>query len=91
MSGQHEKLRQALDDLQAQLAEMRQVDPDVAAHLDTTISRAQAVLDAAPESPDEQQSVSEQFGDALLHYEASHPTLAGTLRSVVDALGQIGI
>jgi hypothetical protein len=91
MSGQHEKLRQALDDLQAQLAEMREVDPNVAAHLDTTIAQAQAVLDAAPAAADDQQTVSEQFNDALLHYEASHPTLAGTLRSVVDALGQIGI
>jgi hypothetical protein len=91
MSGQHEKLRQALDDLQAQLAEMREVDPDVAAHLDTTIARAQAVLKTAPDSTAEHNTVSEQFSDALLHYEASHPTLAGTLRSVVDALGQIGI
>ncbi len=91
MTGDHEKLREALDNLQAQLAEMRQIDPELALHLDATISHAKRVIDPVPTSVDQHQTVSGQFHEALLHYEASHPTLAGTLRSVVDALAQIGI
>jgi hypothetical protein len=91
MNGGHEKLRQALEDLQARLAELRTIDPAVAEHLATTIAEARTLL--AKESPAaaEHQGVSESFGEALRNYEASHPTLAGNLRSVVDALAQIGI
>ncbi len=88
MSG-HEQLQRALDDLQAHLDEMRQLDPNVARHLDTTIERAKGVL--AGEEPAEPHRVSQQLSDAIQHYEASHPTLAGNLRSVIDALAQIGI
>ena len=90
MSGEHDKLRQALEELQAQLDELRQIDAGAAEHLDATIAEAQAVLAAQPEGQ-EPHTVSEQFSDALQHYEASHPTLAGNLRSVIDALAQIGI
>ena len=91
MSGGHENLRRALDNLQAQLAEMRDVSPDVAAHLDTSIAQAKAVLETPPAEAEHPHGVAEQFSEAMLHYEASHPTLAGNLRSVIDALGQIGI
>lgn len=90
MNGGHEKLRQALEELQSRLAEMRTVDPAVAEHLETTIAEARAVL--TKESPaEEQEGVADSFGEALRNYEASHPTLAGNLRSVIDALAQIGI
>ncbi len=88
MSG-HEQLHKALDDLQAHLEEMRQLNPDVAKHLDTTIEQAKGVL--AGDTAAEHHTVSQQFRDAVQHYEATHPTLAGSLRSVIDALAQIGI
>jgi len=90
MSGEHDKLRQALADLKTHLEELREIDPAVAAHMDTTLAEAQNVLKSEPQG-EERQNVSEQLNDAMLHYEASHPTLAGNLRSVIDALAQIGI
>ncbi len=90
MSGEHDKLRQALEELQAHLAELRQIDADAAAHLDATIAEAQGVLASLPEGQ-EPHTVGDQFKEALMHYEASHPALAGNLRSVIDALAQIGI
>ena len=90
MSGEHDKLRQALEDLQAHLAELRQIDASAAANLDATIADAQSVL-GSQSAGQEPHTVAEQFNEALLHYEASHPTLAGNLRSVIDALAQIGI
>ncbi len=89
--GGHEKLRQALDELQARLAEMHEVDPAVAEQLTGSIARAQNVLAAERAEQDEHQGVADSFNDALLQYEAAHPTLAGNLRSVIDALAQIGI
>lgn len=91
MSGHHEELRNALDELQARLDEMRSVDPAVATHLDSAIGQAQALLAGQPAESDEHRSMVDQLKEAMFKYEASHPTLAGNLRSVVDALGQMGI
>ena len=91
MTSQHDKLRQALAQLQAQLDELRAVDPAVAEHLDSMIGQAQAVLAGRPTGGDEHRSMVEQLGDAVLKYEATHPTLAGNLGSVIDALAQMGI
>jgi ABC-type transporter Mla subunit MlaD len=91
MSDGHEKLRQALEELQTRLNDLREIDPEAADQLDHSIANAQHVLAAAPEVSPEHQSVTESFHDALLQYEAAHPTLAGNLRSVIDALAQIGI
>jgi hypothetical protein len=90
MTGEHEPLRKALDQLEAQLDELREVDPDVAAQLDATIHQAQGVL-AGGEKAKDHQSVLEQLKDAVLQYEASHPTLAANLGAVIRALGQMGI
>lgn len=91
MNGGHEKLRQALEDLQAQLAELRTVDPAIADHLEATIDEARGVLSQESSPATEHEGVADSFGEALRNYEASHPTLAGNLRSVIDALAQIGI
>ncbi len=91
MNGGHEKLRQALRELQTQLAELRTIDPAVAEHLETTIAEANSVLGREAAPVEEHQGVADQFGEALRNYEASHPTLAGNIRSVIDALAQIGI
>ena len=88
---EHEKLRGALDALQAQLDEMRQVDPDLATHLGSTLDQAQALLAGRPTREDEHGSLVEQLKDAVLKYEASHPTLAGNIGSVINALGRMGI
>jgi hypothetical protein len=89
MAGEHEELRKALDQLQAQLDEMRAVDPVVAAELGSTIKEAKGVL--AGKAAGEQQSMFEQLRDTVLEYEASHPTLAGNIGAVIRALGQMGI
>ncbi len=91
MTEQHEKLRQALEQLQSQLEELRGVDPQVAGHLDETIRDAHAVLSGQAAEAEKHKSLLDEFNDALLQYEASHPTLAGNLGSVIDALGRMGI
>jgi hypothetical protein len=91
MADEHDELRTALDRLQAQLDDLRDVDEAVAAQLGTTIEQAKAALAARGKPGDEHDSVLEQLKDAVLAYEASHPTLAGNLGAVIRALGQMGI
>jgi hypothetical protein len=88
---QHEKLQKSLAQLQAQLDELRELDPAVAAHLDATIQQAQSLIGNREAKGAEHESTLEQVQDALVRYEATHPTLAGTLRSVIDGLAQMGI
>ncbi|REK11464.1 MAG: DUF4404 family protein [Planctomycetota bacterium] len=91
MSEHHEKLRQALENLGAQLDELRELDPAVAEHLDANLSQARGVLAGQPVEDHEHRSSLEQLQDAVLKYEASHPRLSEYLGSVIDALGQMGI
>jgi hypothetical protein len=91
MTDPRDKLKSALDELQAQLEEMRAVDPEVAGQLGSTIDQARAVLAGRPTGTDEHASLIEQLKGAVLEYEASHPTLSGNLGAVISALGQMGI
>jgi hypothetical protein len=90
MTGEHDQLRQILDQLQAQLNEVRRLDPAVATHLESTIAEAKAALAGRP-TPAAHRSIVERLSDAMLKYEASHPALAGNLGSIIDALGRMGI
>lgn len=91
----HEKLRETLDQLRSQLDELRRRDPAVADQLAATIDEAQAVLSGiapnAGESAAPQGSLVDRLKDAVLEYEASHPSLAGNLGGIIDALGRMGI
>jgi len=91
MASEHDKLRETLDQLAAQLDEMRKLDPAIATHLETTIAEAKSALSGRGFEPADHRSIIQELSDAVLKYEASHPTLAGNLGSVIDALGRMGI
>ncbi len=91
MADQHEKLRQTLDQLQSQLEDMRKLNPAVAESLQATITEAREVLHGQTTVPQRHQSIVDRLRQEVLRYEASHPSLAGNLGSVIDALGQMGI
>jgi uncharacterized protein DUF4404 len=91
MADEHDKLRETLHQLQRQLDDVRKLDPAVAQQLDATIAEAKAALAGAPIQPAKHQSIIQRLSDAVLRYEASHPSLSGNLGSIVDALGRMGI
>ena len=64
MSGHHDKLRSALDELQAQIDEMRAIDAGVASHLNSTIDQAKAVLAGRPTEAAEHRSMMAQLKEA---------------------------
>lgn len=94
-----EKLRRTLEQLHAQLPQVRQADPEVHRLLETALGDIQSALaqrsgatEASPAaSPDEEGSITHQLQTAAQRFEATHPTLAGFITSVIDALGQMGI
>ena len=86
-----------MNELQRQLASLhealrgaRQLDADERAALEAVVDDIQRVLDS---SADEVPGA--EHGDALesaaVRLEAGHPGLAGTIRSVLDALAKAGI
>ncbi|MBI3836455.1 MAG: DUF4404 family protein [Planctomycetia bacterium] len=91
MAGEHDKLRETINRLQAQVDELRQRDPAVAEHLLSTLAEVKAVLGGEPTQPAQHRSLMERLSNAVLKYETSHPVLAGGLGKIIDALGQMGI
>ena len=91
MSSQHERLERALTQLQSELSEMRKLDPRLAESLDSTIAEAQTVLRGQASCASRHQSIIDRLRNEVLQYEASHPSLAASLGSIIDALAGMGI
>lgn len=95
MTASADKLRATLADLHAQLDEIDELEPEAREQLRGTLDEIHAALDkqAAGESrgAEEQESLAQSLRDAVDRFESSHPALAGTVGSVIDALGRMGI
>jgi Domain of unknown function (DUF4404) len=91
MADEHDELRTSLERLRSHLEEIRKVDPMLASDLDVTIGEAKAAIDRGQIEPAKKRSLIERLSDAVLKYEASHPTLAANLGGFVDALAAMGI
>lgn len=90
------RLRETLSELHRELertdagdAQARQRVEEAAREIDAWLERT------GPESgrPDEdaEESVGDRLRDAALRFEEEHPTLASTVRRVIDALSDLGI
>jgi hypothetical protein len=94
MSREQQRLEQALQELQAELDDLENVDPQLRQRLEHTLAELQAALASASPtgSPRKQPpNVVQRLTEAAEHFEETHPTLAGTIGSVIDALGRMGI
>jgi uncharacterized protein DUF4404 len=94
-------LRSSLVDLHRQLETTRSVDPEMRALLAELLTDIDRLLESGKEgqtgrgkgatAPESADSIAERLGDAAREFEETHPTLAGTIGSVIDALAQMGI
>jgi Domain of unknown function (DUF4404) len=91
MSDQRNRLRQTLAQLEAQLENADTLDPAVAERSRALVADIRRSLESGEPQPAQAASLTRRLGEAALEFEASHPTLAGTVGSVIDALGQMGI
>jgi hypothetical protein len=83
-------LRQTLSELHSELAQARELGPEDRALLQSAVLDIQRALEDSPES-----EATAGHGDALegaaVRLEAGHPSVAGAIRAVLDALGKAGI
>jgi hypothetical protein len=92
-----EKLRHAVHELHEALQSARDLDPQTRQLLEQTLADVRAVLATPSEPPSEsapaprQLPLRRQLSEAAAEFEGSHPGLAGSVRSVIDALAQMGI
>ena len=91
MPDDRQRLRETVEKLQAQLKEAQSLDPKVAACLRETIADIQASLAGERRKPSGGRSLADRLSEVALDFEASHPTLAGTVGSIIDALARMGI
>ena len=84
------RLQQQLQDLREQLAEQPPLSEEERADLYVLTQEIEVQLARqAAAAPDA--TLIDGVNLAVERFEASHPTLAGTLRNIVNALGSMGI
>jgi len=87
-------LRNTLDQLHQELSaaeSAEDMDAEVAERLRATIHEIKSVLEKQEASDQPQHRHSDWLMETAQHFEQSHPTIAGTIRRLVDLLGQAGI
>jgi ABC-type transporter Mla subunit MlaD len=78
------------------LSGARKVDPATRQALQEALADIQAALAAAETAPEEEQpsapeGLAERLRGTAAKFEATHPTLAGTIERLIDLLGAAGI
>lgn len=97
MTDDREKLQHALGELESALAGSPGLSAEGRERLEHALADIRAALaqvaSDAPtaEASDEDLTLRERLAEAAAEFEGDHPSLGGTLRSVIDALAQIGI
>jgi hypothetical protein len=99
VSTSREKLAATLAELQAELADLDQLDASMRERLQGTLAEISAALALPPDDEiaaatlenDASQSLAERLNDATRGLESTHPELSTTLGGVIHALAQMGI
>ncbi|MDV3437944.1 DUF4404 family protein [Pseudomonas otitidis] len=84
-----ERLQQQLNELRDQLAQDAPMDAEERAHLNGLIRDIELKL--ANEAHASEDSLVDGVNLAVERFELSHPTLAGTLRNIMQSLVSMGI
>jgi hypothetical protein len=100
MSGQPNELELRAKELHHNLSSAERVDPEtrealvvLLGDIDRLLTRSHAPADSkavAPAAASDDPHV-DRLTDAAQRFQATHPTLAGTLEGLADALGRMGI
>lgn len=85
------ELQHKLRDLHLELGQAHRLDPNDRAMLETVLRDLRDLLDQPEEEPAAPAEHGDTLESAAVRLEASHPTLASAIRSVMDALANAGI
>jgi hypothetical protein len=92
MDEHSQRLRATIAELERELRSADVVDADTRAMLQEAVEEIQSALHSnTVAAASEPHTLGERLNQTAADFDVSHPTLAGLLRRVVDALSQIGI
>jgi hypothetical protein len=93
MSSDRDRLQRKLAELQVELDEQTNVEPQFRQRLEQTLEELQDVVaQSAPGADAEQHpGLAQRLTESARHFEETHPNLSGMIGSVIDALGRMGI
>jgi hypothetical protein len=91
MPRQLEKLRATVNDLELELNGLGELDDDSRALLEEAAREIQDALRKNDKQAISPEPLANRLRGAASTFESSHPTLAGLVQKVIDALGQLGI
>lgn len=83
------ELQEQLDTLREQLEQNPPLTEEERAHLHELMAQIQAEIAVENATPDN--NLADGVNLAIERFEVEHPTIAGTLRNIVQTLGNIGI
>jgi len=88
------KLRSELSHLHEELERASSVDAPSRDLLETLLGDIRRLLDSEPRDSEDEpsdESLSERLGEAVRHFEESHPSLAVAVGRIATALSNLGI
>jgi dihydrodipicolinate synthase/N-acetylneuraminate lyase len=94
MAGEANDLERRVEELHRALASAERVDPATLKALDALlgdIDRLRARPRTGVASPAGDETHADRLTEAAQRFQADHPTLAGTLEGLADALSRMGI
>lgn len=96
MAEEHEQLRADVAELRRQLETTTNLDSGSRALIERVVADVERILAGEDIRPGAtaargRGSLTGRLAEAAKRFEATHPTLSGTVGSVIDALAQMGI
>lgn len=91
MPARVEKLRAALNELERELSGIDELDATTRSMLEEARHEIETALHKQDPAQIEHVSLVGRLEAAAQTFQASHPTLAGVVQRMIDALGQLGI
>ena len=89
MTTDPQPLKDTLNDLKQQLATLQELEPEQRGQLVAALAEIQMAL-RSKKSPGSE-SVMRRLGELTGHFETSHPTLATSIGTLINTLGNSGI
>jgi hypothetical protein len=90
MAEDRDRVRRLIIKLREQLAAAAPVEVNLRRDLEATVADLEQAL-AGESLATAPAGSAERLGKAAAQFEASHPTLAGTIGAIIDAVGRAGI
>jgi|WetSurMetagenome_2_1015567.scaffolds.fasta_scaffold165376_2 hypothetical protein len=87
---EQQKLRELLETLHQELAEVGTVDEKTSEVLTTLKADISKLIEVGEEAAGEE-SITERMSDAVGHFEEEHPQLSMMIQHVLDSLARMGL